>query len=859
MRALTQAQRARVYEVALAALLHDVGKLAQRAEAEPERYRSLSNLHEFATTDREGRVQYHHAAYTWQFIADHLPWLLAQGEGGDENIAGWASRHHKPSSAWDWTVTESDRLSAGMDRGHPDEANRGWSHVQTSRLTPLLGRVRGNPSATEWETPLRPVRLDETIFPRRAVRRGQREGADEYRDLFHGFTAAARRIPTDHLGRFFQSFLAVYERFAWCIPAATNATPCDVSLFEHSKAASAVAAALTAELLAADTTIIDREVRNRTVPRYLLAVGDLSGIQRFIYTIVTDNAARALRGRSFALQLLADGIGAYLLDRIGLPPSNVLYSGGGKLWMLVPAAAAATLRSDAESIDLALQEQYGGRLGFSMGLAPLTGDDLVRKIVAKRWGEATTDLHQQRRRRLARAARVRYQAVFGAFGTPGQDTLCHVCGRLTGSLSGNQRCTECQEFERLGQLLTWARCVARVRGDGWHARVQRLRGRLPKDSKDWYWELPDLLNGAYLLSTGDTERIVHAAEAEDVVLALNDVGTDPAGNAGMGCLLAGLNRPHREDGVTLTFDDMAKKSSGIDRLGILRMDLDNLGDLFANGLDEGERSISRITNLSKSLAYFFGGIISAVVEREDAPWSNHAQVIYSGGDDVFIVGSWSVLPGLARAIRREFCRFTAENQAWGISAGIAIVRPRHPIASAARIVGKLEEDAKKVRLSGKGKDALALLGDVMPWDDVDSTAALAAELLALTSGETGEVPGFDVAAPAEASLPRSWLHRLQLIADTYRRALSETNGRPRSLAELEDATRRGRWAWNAAYALARTTRNPGLSGRLTALVDALPQKSWPAGGHGRQSERDLIWLIKPAALWAEYLSRREES
>lgn len=317
---LADRQKERVWQVALAALLHDVGKLAQRAEADPERYRTIANLHEFARTDEQGRTQYHHAAYTWQFIEEQFPWLLTLGEGGDDNIAGWAARHHKPSSVWDRLVSEADQLSAGMDRGHPDEAARGWGHVQHARLTPLLARVCRNPAATKWQVPLEPLQLNAAIFPQEAGKDSQAGAVDEYCRMFDELRSSAAAIPAGDLPRFLQSFLTIYERCTWCVPAATNSVPCDVSLFEHSRAASAIAAALTAELLATNQSFTDAVVRDRTARRYVLAVGDLSGIQRFLYTIVTKNAARALRGRSFVLQLLADGIAKLPLVR-AVPPT----------------------------------------------------------------------------------------------------------------------------------------------------------------------------------------------------------------------------------------------------------------------------------------------------------------------------------------------------------------------------------------------------------------------------------------------------------------------------------------------------------------------------------------------------------
>src|SRR5579883_3146622 len=46
-----------VQELALAALLHDVGKFAQRAEADPERYAAIPNLGLFCVSDQSGAVR----------------------------------------------------------------------------------------------------------------------------------------------------------------------------------------------------------------------------------------------------------------------------------------------------------------------------------------------------------------------------------------------------------------------------------------------------------------------------------------------------------------------------------------------------------------------------------------------------------------------------------------------------------------------------------------------------------------------------------------------------------------------------------------------------------------------------------
>jgi CRISPR-associated protein Csm1 len=102
----------------------------------------------------------------------------------------------------------------------------------------------------------------------------------------------------------------------------------------------------------------------------------------FLYTIVTRNAARALRGRSLALQLLTDAIAHRFLDSLGLPAPCLLYNGGGKIWLLLPASSRDSAFEMAEAIDLQLHAQYAGRLSFSLGTARVRGLDFIEKRIA---------------------------------------------------------------------------------------------------------------------------------------------------------------------------------------------------------------------------------------------------------------------------------------------------------------------------------------------------------------------------------------------------------------------------------------------------------------------------------------------
>src|SRR5690606_3646260 len=120
-----------------------------------------------------------------------------------------------------------------------------------------------------------------------------------------------------------------------------------------------------------------------------------------------------------------------------------------------------------------------------------------------------------------------------------------------------------------------------------------------------------------------------------------------------------------------TFDEFCQKESeeAFHRLGVLRMDVDDLGYIFQNGIPPERATLSRYAALSRSFDYFFSGYLNTI-QQAIAP--NTSFIIYSGGDDLFIVASWEDAVKLAKQIRDDFKVFTCDNPAFTVSGGIAI-------------------------------------------------------------------------------------------------------------------------------------------------------------------------------------------
>jgi len=73
--------------------------------------------------------------------------------------------------------------------------------------------------------------------------------------------------------------------------------------------------------------------------------------------------------------------------------------------------------------------------------------------------------------------------------------------------------------------------------------------------------------------------------------------------------------PLDEEENVLPFEQIAEMSKGAAKLGILKADLDNLGKIFAEGLEKEVQSISRIHTLSSMLELFFAGYLNKICER----------------------------------------------------------------------------------------------------------------------------------------------------------------------------------------------------------------------------------------------------
>lgn len=179
---------------------------------------------------------------------------------------------------------------------------------QTEDVEPRYHQIGALPASTESHQHLFP----ETSIDVTNVGKHVEEIVDQLEWL-------VSTVDVSRFDRIYPHLLALLQKYDWCLPAHSR----DVSLFDHAKLTSAIAAALAG--YHADNPS-ENAIRNAAEDdRFCLIVGDLSGIQDYIFDITSigpGGVARRLRARSFYLSALSDVISHQIAFQFDMPLST---------------------------------------------------------------------------------------------------------------------------------------------------------------------------------------------------------------------------------------------------------------------------------------------------------------------------------------------------------------------------------------------------------------------------------------------------------------------------------------------------------------------------------------------------------
>lgn len=850
-------ERTLIYQLAAAGLLHDVGKFALRADVGASR-----------TWDDAARQEYgyKHALLSADFVEKYVParWR--------PEILSAVAYHHRPLTDADRIVTLADRLSAGERvREAGDEARR---TVHPRQLLSIFCSVQipdAEAAPADAYLPLEPLQLRRPVlFPGPA--RAEDDVWHDYERLWQAFCREAAELREAHEG---QGDIAVYleslqlrlQRYTWCVPSAYFGARPDVSLYDHGRMTGALAAALARSGVHDDgVEKLLAKPDDSTVPVALLVAGDISGVQDFIYTITARGATPALRGRSFYLQMLTEAVARFALRRLDLPTMNLIYAGGGKFYLLGQQNAGELLEEIQRDVSRTFLHHHQGDLYLAISSRALQARDFYGGRIAAAWEELHEQLGQQKQRRFQELG----SEMFELFEAPKRggnaDNLCSVCDRehprVTEVIAGEdgqdrvRKCAPCISYEEVGKALRRANYLT----------LRQIEPAPPGEEWEQGTYQSALAALGMRVELADTRAEIAAGNGlSPGIFALRDDASQPPGESGLAgrrflvnvtpILTAREVQELQEDrdfraeeelaaGNVKPFSVLARQSRGIERLGVLRMDVDNLGQLFSAGL--GDRAtLSRVAALSFAVSLYFEGWVEKLAEAVDqAEQGQRLYSIYSGGDDLFFVGAWDAVVELALRIRADLSAYTAGHPTVTASAGIALVPPKYPLFQAARDAGEAEKAAKLLAWwdeqgQRREKDSISFLGLTLPW---------------ARFGTPDDAAGFSTAVALQRFLAAGEVEKRRPLI----RRLSRTYGQYRELEEErrkkgEDRGHSGRpqplWGPYMYHAVYELSRLAGQSG----AKDAGDLLEWLQADEFRNMDQ-----IGLAARWAELSLRREQ-
>ena len=659
----------RQIKLIIGSLLHDIGKVVYRSgdgrNHSQSGYEYLKQDTSISDEEILDCVRYHHGTYLkGAKISDNS---LAYITYYADNVAAFTDRR------------EAEEKEDGFDKTIPLDSifnilncNHGKSHYAMHVLN----------AEQEINYPTdEPVIMEEYF----------------YQSVIQNITDNLRGITISE--EYINSLLSVLEANLSYIPSSTSRRElADISLYDHVKMTAAIASCV-------EQYLVDNQENNyKTVlfvnaqqaydkEMFLLYSMDISGIQKFIYSVGEKGALKGLRARSFYLEIMMEHIVDELLDRLSLSRANLIYTGGGHCYMLLPNTehVHVVLEQYEKEINSWMLSTFDTALFVACGYAAASANALRNEPQGSYSALYLTisKIISQKKFHRYDAEQIRYLNQRKHEG----ERECKVCRRIAHLT--DEKCPICNALEKMSGNILYNKYFTVI--------CEKEKDALPLPGK------------RYLVA--DTEKSLLSRMEQDTYIRCYTKNQIYTGKHVTTKLWVG-------DYTTgETFGELAKKSRGVEKIGILRADVDNLGTTFVYGFqradgDQRYVTLSRTAALSRQLSLFFKCYINQIFRcgKKNAfaeEGEREAVIVYSGGDDVFLAGAWNDVIAAFIDLKQALEKFTQGTLT--ISGGIGVYSPQYPLNVMAKEVERLEEVSKHL----EGKNAITIFEEShrYPWKE----------------------------------------------------------------------------------------------------------------------------------------------
>ena len=474
--------------------------------------------------------------------------------------------------------------------------------------------------------------------------------------------------------------------------------------------------------------------------------GDISGIQDFIFSVKSKGAAKTLKARSFFVQAISENAIALIKKELGEDNVVVQYNGGGNFYLFLKGNdVPSKVEKAKEVINTQLWQK---EISFVISLIEIPQNEDDFRPIRKKIEERSRIDKLQKYKHFSKAFEP-YESIYNK--------------------------TEDEKKEK--ELDRWKEFTKElVKAETWG--VKESKNLDDRKSIYVYNKQIDAFQQSYLIGgKGEFEKPFKNSISNSIPIADSEFMKKYAKlkdsyNSKIQEEESGSKE--KETGITsnsiIPFEflgEMAKERTGSAYLGVLKMDIDDLGAVFGSLGD-----ISLNQKVSTAFKWFFEEHLLNVLQKgslkyrhkDGEKWKDvtdefydNTYTVFAGGDDSFFIGSWDVIVQLAAQIQRDFDEFIEylfskntdfkdaiqkmyvgkqlEKKKITLSAGLTIVNSKYPIV---RLADEAEELLEKAKNKNALKNKICALGNIISWEEFEYAMELAETLreLILEEGES---------------------------------------------------------------------------------------------------------------------------
>jgi CRISPR-associated protein Csm1 len=673
-------------EIVLGAFFHDVGKFIQRSESFKEKHEILSAY--FAKVVK---------LKTKNLLRDEIDWELvaklayAHHEQVDDNYLDNQDFSKKLA-----IIKKADNIAAATQRAIIDAIKENAEEINQKDIFSYLYQ-EGNKISMEYYHKIHPLYQMEDFMPVKKDEITTNENIQAYNSW----------LGKDNLGYFLEklfqpdgkkrsllSFLYglddVFHLFYTQIPEDRRDIYQLNSLYDHLKLTT-----LFAFLLYYGENF------------YPLAF-DIGGIQKFIFDIKAKKAAKILRGRSLFIQIITDTIAHYLISNLKLIPQTVIFNYGGNTLMFLPEKEKILdqLESLLIEINKKLLINFGLTIRINDYKTPLL---LTEATIKELFDEKSKVSKKVGKKNLPTKSFFELYEWNNEIAVKNVDdsSLCDFCDNPHTNIFEEMKfCNNCRLFFDLSNKI--------IKNQIFAFDWERLK--LVDDPKT---------ESDNLIFFKPYKNLIRQKESK-----LNFFP-----NSSSKTLFYTITNANGK-----SFEDIVDNKETAPLLLYLKGDVDNMSKILSEGFNFRDKTVlTDKIHFSRRINIFFQNYIPYFIEK-DNKYKENIYIVFSGGDDFFLVGHWETVFEFIFKLKEEFEKFKCNNEKITFSIGGYLAKPHDPIYLIA------EKTEEKLAEAKKTKNSFAFLHSSLPFDGWNKIKEIAEKI-------------------KESEVSNSFLYKVFLLAD----------------------------------------------------------------------------------------------